>query len=49
MVELVADHERIWATHQVISDPSASRRKVLRRKHNSAGLQIPSSKWRPEH
>ena len=40
--ELVADHERIWATHQTISDPDhVQAAKVLRRKHISAARPIP--------
>jgi hypothetical protein len=35
--QLVADHERIWAVHQTISDPDhVQAAKVLRRKHITA-------------
>ena len=40
--ELVADHERIWARHQTLSDPNhVQAAKVLRRKHISAARPIP--------
>jgi transposase len=40
--ELVADHERIWAKHQTISDADhVQAAKVLRRKHISAARPIP--------
>jgi hypothetical protein len=40
--ELVADHERIWARHQTISDPNhVEAAKVLRRKHISTARPIP--------
>ncbi len=40
--ELVADHMRIWATRQTISDPShVEAAKVLRRKRISAARRIP--------
>ena len=40
--QLVADHERIWAVHQTISDPDhVQAAKVLRRNHISAARTIP--------
>ena len=40
--QLVADHERIWAIHQTISDPDhVQAAKVLRRKHISTARPIP--------
>jgi hypothetical protein len=40
--ELIADHERVWATHQTISDPShVEAAKVLRRKRISTARPIP--------
>lgn len=40
--ERVADHERLWATHQTLSDPNhVEVAKVLRRKHISAARPIP--------
>jgi transposase len=40
--ELVADHERVWARHQTLSDPDhVQAAKVLRRKHISAARPIP--------
>jgi len=40
--QLVADHERIWAVHQTISDPDhVQAAKVLRRKHISTARPIP--------
>src|SRR6201993_70107 len=40
--QLVADHERIWASHQTISDPDhVQAAKVLRRKHISTARPIP--------
>lgn len=40
--ECVADHERIWATHQTISDPDhVQAAKVLRRKRISTARPIP--------
>jgi transposase len=39
---LVGDHERIWASHQTISDPDhVQAAKVLRRKHISTARPIP--------
>jgi transposase len=40
--EQVADHERIWAIHQTISDPAhVEAAKMLRRKHLSAAQPLP--------
>ena len=40
--ERVADHERIWATHQTVSDPDhVQAAKVLRRKRINAARPIP--------
>ena len=40
--QLVADHNRIWAAHQTISDPDhVQAAKVLRRNHISAARSIP--------
>lgn len=40
--ELVADHERIWARHQTISDPNhVQAAKLLRRKRISATRPVP--------
>ena len=45
--ELVADHERIWAVHQTLSDPDhVQAAKVLRRNHISAARPSPSPMWR---
>lgn len=39
--ELVADHERIWAVHQTVSDPAhVEAAKVLRRRHFSAASPV---------
>ena len=39
--ELLADHERIWAAHQTISDPDhVEAAKVLRRKHFSVARPV---------
>jgi hypothetical protein len=38
---LLADHERIWAVHQTISDPAhVEAAKVLRRKHFSVAKPV---------
>ena len=40
--ERVADHQRLWATHQTVSDPThVEAAKVLRRKRISAARSIP--------
>lgn len=42
--ELLADHERIWAVHQTISDPAhVEAAKVLRRKHFSVAKPVSDS------
>jgi hypothetical protein len=45
--EQIAEHKRIWATHQTLSDPiHIEAAKALRRKHISAARPIPSRRWR---
>ena len=39
--QLVADHDRVWARHQTISDPNhVKAAKMLRRKHISAARPV---------
>lgn len=49
--EPFGDHERIWAAHQTISDPTrpcthAEAAKVLRREHVSVAKPVPESQVR---